>query len=124
MQPFVESVLSEGEWSLMFFGGRYSHATLKRPRAGDYRVQAEFGGAWERADPGPERIAAAAAVLSARPFPDSDTLYARVDGVSDGGRFALMEIELVEPSLFLAADDAAAGRFAAAIANRLAGAPA
>ena len=120
VQPFIEAVKDEGEWSLVFFGGRFSHAVLKRPRAGDYRVQGEFGGAWKRAAPDPASIAAAERVLAARPFPASEALYARVDGVSDGGRFALMELELVEPSLFLDADEGAARRFAGAIASRLA----
>ena len=57
VQPFVPELASaSGEWSLLFFRGRYSHAVLKRPQAGDFRVQEEFGGVADAAEPPPEVI--------------------------------------------------------------------
>jgi hypothetical protein len=97
VQPFVDEVVSEGEWSLLFFGGQYSHAVLKRVREGDFRVQSDFGGTAEVSDPRQELVAQAARVISAAP----PALYARVDGVVIAGVFTLMELELIEPVLFL-----------------------
>ena len=109
VQPFLPELVSNGEWSLLFFRGRYSHAVLKRPVNGDFRVQEEFGGAFAPAEPSTALLSAAQAALEAAGHP---TLYARVDGVVRGGRFEVMELELVEPSLFLATGPGAAERFA------------
>ncbi|AHG93668.1 hypothetical protein J421_6133 (plasmid) [Gemmatirosa kalamazoonensis] len=98
VQPFVRAVVGEGEWSLVFLGGAYSHAALKRPRAGDFRVQQEHGGSSVRAEPAASVIAQAASIVARYA---ADCLYARVDGVVDDGAFRLMELELVEPHLFL-----------------------
>ena len=98
VQPFVPELLSEGEWSLLFFRHRYSHAVLKRPERGDFRVQEEFGGVALPAEARPEIVEAASRALEAS---GHETLYARVDGVVRGGRLEVMELELVEPSLFL-----------------------
>jgi hypothetical protein len=118
VQPFVPELVTDGEWSLLYFRGRYSHAVLKRPEPGDFRVQEEFGGVFSAADPPREVIAAATRALEAS---DHETLYARVDGVVRHDRFELMELELVEPSLFLEASPGAADRFAAAIVEALGG---
>lgn len=99
VQPLMPSVLAAGEFSLFFFGGRYSHAVVKHPASGDFRVQEQFGGretAWEAND---AARALAAMALAAAPAPP---VYARVDMVGDGaGRLHVMELELIEPSLFL-----------------------
>jgi glutathione synthase/RimK-type ligase-like ATP-grasp enzyme len=116
VQPFLPELASVGEWSLLFFGGRYSHAVLKRPTPGDFRVQEEFGGLASAAEPPSELIVAAERALAAAGGP---TLYARVDGVVRAGRLELMELELVEPSLFLATAPGAAERFARAISEVL-----
>lgn len=116
IQPFVPELVSEGEWSLLFFGSRYSHAVLKRPVVGDFRVQEEFGGKFEAAEAPAGIVEAAARALEAS---GQETRYARVDGVVRSGRFELMELELVEPSLFLETNAGAAERFAAAIADAL-----
>ncbi len=116
VQPFVPELVSDGEWSLLFFRGRYSHAVLKRPERGDFRVQEEFGGRFSAADPAREIIAAASRALEAS---GHQTLYARVDGVLRSGRLELMELELVEPSLFLESSPGAAERFAAAVVETL-----
>jgi glutathione synthase/RimK-type ligase-like ATP-grasp enzyme len=113
VQPFVPEIASVGEWSLMFFGGDYSHAVLKRPRSGDFRVQNEHGGAHEHAEPGDGLVAQARAMLAALPELGFDEcVYARVDGVVVDGRFALMELEALEPQLFLTGYPQAGLRFA------------
>jgi glutathione synthase/RimK-type ligase-like ATP-grasp enzyme len=116
VQQFMDSIVSEGEWSLMFFGGQFSHAVVKTAKPGDFRVQNEFGGKSQIADP-PSHILECAirAVQAVEP-----TLYARLDGVvdrvHDQGQFRIMELELIEPALYLASHPAAANRFADAIA--------
>jgi glutathione synthase/RimK-type ligase-like ATP-grasp enzyme len=122
VQDFVPQVADEGEWSLLFFDGRYSHAVLKRPARGDYRVQSQHGGSVEAVEPttgmieSAERVLAAAANLG-----HGDTAYARVDGVRVDGRFRLMELEVIEPALFLADRPDAAERFAGVVVRRLQG---
>ena len=112
VQPFIDEVCDPGEWSLMFFGSRFSHAVRKRPAPADYRVQWEFGGTAAPLAPPPRLIADAEAVMAAVP---SHPLYARVDGVERDGRLILMELELIEPHLFLGWDASAPGRLAAAL---------
>ena len=112
VQPLIGEVRDPGEWSLLFFGGQFSHAVLKRPAAGDYRVQWEFGGSAEAMAPPRALIADAERVLAAAP---GTTVYARVDGVERDGHLTLMELELIEPHLFLGWDAGAAGRLAATL---------
>lgn len=116
VQPFVQEVVDAGEWSLIFFDGRFSHAVIKRPASGDFRVQEEFGGATTAATASPALIGQAAEVLNSS---GEATLYARVDGVVRQGGFELLELELVEPSLFLEGVPAAAERFADAVTTWL-----
>lgn len=112
VQPFLPEIRSRGEWSLLFFAGEHSHAVLKRPGAGDFRVQTELGGSTLAQKPSPALVAQARQVLEHIPGP---WLYARVDGVEVDGTFLLMELELIEPSLFLACDPQAPARFASAV---------
>ena len=112
VQPFLAEIQTAGEWSLIFLGGEYSHATLKRPRAGDFRVQEQLGGSAEPARATPALIEQARAVVASISGP---WIYARVDGLEIDGVFTLMELELIEPSLFLATDPQAPARFAEAI---------
>ena len=116
VQPFLREVVEDGEWSLLFFGGSFSHAVLKRPCAGDFRVQADFGGRAEAAEP-PSAVvdAAARALRTAEEVVGEPLAYARVDGVVSGGSFLLMELEAIEPSLFLYAHPDAPARFARAV---------
>jgi glutathione synthase/RimK-type ligase-like ATP-grasp enzyme len=99
VQPFQPEIQTDGEWSLMFFGGTFSHAVVKRPAADDYRVQHEYGGSVELAEPTAAILAGATAALEAAGA--GTTPYARVDGIVSNGRFLLMELELIEPYLFL-----------------------
>jgi glutathione synthase/RimK-type ligase-like ATP-grasp enzyme len=115
LQKFMDSIASEGEWSVIFFDGAFSHAVLKKPKPGDFRVQSDFGGSAQLTEP-PEHVLSSAtqAVEAVAP-----TLYARVDGVVDEGKFRLMELELIEPALFLGDHPQAPARFANAIAGAL-----
>lgn len=114
-QPFLSSINSRGEVSLIYFGGQFSHAVLKVPKSGDFRVQEEHGGIITPHVPDPAVLLFADRCIAA--IPDS-TLYARVDIVFlDSGSPAVMEVELIEPSLYLTYDSAAAQRFADAIGN-------
>jgi glutathione synthase/RimK-type ligase-like ATP-grasp enzyme len=116
-QPFVRSVIEEGEYSLFFFDGEYSHAVRKVPKAGDFRVQEEHGGAIESVVASASLREAAQAVIAAV---GTKLLYARVDLVrGDRDAWWLMELEAVEPSLYLRMDPAAPERFARAIVRRL-----
>ncbi|WP_437206951.1 ATP-grasp domain-containing protein [Planctomicrobium sp. SH664] len=116
VQPFMDEIVSEGEWSLVFFRGEYSHAVVKRPAPGDFRIQHQHGGRYQSGNPSPELIAQARDVLSKV---DSPLLYARVDGVVSDGRFLLMELEINEPFLFLGFSPEAPSRFAHAILTLL-----
>ena len=114
LQPFVPSIAGEGEHSLFYFAGRYSHAVVKRPKAGDFRVQEEHGGHIAAEEPASDLRAAADGVIAAL---DRPLLQARVDLVRlEDGAPALMELELIEPSLYFRMDAGAAARFADALA--------
>jgi len=120
LQPFVPEIVSDGECSLLFFDGRFSHAVVKRAARGDYRVQSEFGGSVEAIEPDAAIIASAQQVLDAvAALGHVDSAYARVDGVIVDGRFRLMELEMIEPSLFLGDRPDAAERFAGVVRRRL-----
>jgi glutathione synthase/RimK-type ligase-like ATP-grasp enzyme len=121
VQPFLPEI-AEGEWSLVFLGGEFSHAVRKVPAAGEFRVQHDFGGSIERGAPDPALIEDARAVLRAAADATdtrvADILYARVDGVVRSGRLLLMELELIEPVLFFAQAPGAAARMAELIVSR------
>ncbi|MEO8648089.1 MAG: hypothetical protein ABI539_02870 [Acidobacteriota bacterium] len=117
VQPFMPNINSEGEYSLFHFGGRFSHAVLKTPAAGDFRVQQEHGGAIRPVEATPGMLMGAEAAIS---YFEKPPLYARTDLVRDvEDNFLLMELELIEPSLYFRCDPAAAGRFASAFAERM-----
>lgn len=98
IQPFVAEIVEKGEVSLMFFGGKFSHAVQKVPKAGDFRVQHFFGGKIVPIEPSKELLTLADSIIQtfAR-----DTLYGRVDLVETVKGYQLMELELIEPYLFL-----------------------
>jgi glutathione synthase/RimK-type ligase-like ATP-grasp enzyme len=111
-QPFIDAIQTDGEFSLFYIGGTFSHAIQKRPKPRDFRVQEEHGASIDAVTPGEALLATATQVISlVEPVP----MYARVDLVPDAnGRFLLMELELIEPSMYLRMDQAAPGRFATA----------
>lgn len=116
VQPFIGNVRTDGEYSLVFFAARFSHAIRKIPQAGDFRVQEEYGANITALQPDPELLNVAEHVLAlAEPAP----VYGRCDFVrDDSGRWLLMELEVIEPSLYLRMDPAAAERFAEAFDAR------
>lgn len=118
LQPFQRDVTVSGEDSLMVFNGRYTHAVRKTPKAGDFRVQDDHGGTTRAHTATAEQIELAErAVAACRPAP----AYARVDLVRDNrGQLAVMELELVEPELWLRYFPPAADEFAKAVAERVA----
>lgn len=119
VQPFMASIVEQGEFSLFYMGGEFSHAILKVPKARDFRVQEEHGARLVGIAPPPELVATADEVLE---LVDPAPVYARCDFVRDrDGRFLLMELELVEPSLYLRMDPEAPARFARAFDNYVRG---
>lgn len=123
LQPFLPSVLSEGEYSFLYFGGEFSHAVNKRPKDGDYRIQSSFGGREHPYTPKPEELKTAQTVLSYLP---QMPVYARVDLLRGlDGVLKLIELEMIEPYLYLAfangegADNEGAQKLAAAVISRL-----
>jgi glutathione synthase/RimK-type ligase-like ATP-grasp enzyme len=113
VQPFIENIRSEGEFSLFYIEGVLSHAIQKIPKPGDFRVQEEHGASIVRANPGDRLQAAGDAVMQ---LVDPAPVYARADFVRGAdGRFLLMELELIEPSMYLRMDENAAERFARAL---------
>lgn len=117
VQPFEPDVVVHGEDTLVMVGGRFTHALTKRARAGDFRVQDDHGGTVHPCDPEPAQIALAEAALAVRGRPPA---YGRVDMVrrADGG-WAVMELELVEPELWLRRHPPAAVALAGEIAARI-----
>lgn len=112
VQPFAHNIQSEGEYSLFFFGGQYSHAILKSPKPGDFRVQEEHGAEIRSIQAPVDLINTGQHALS---LVEPQPVYARCDFVrGNSGTYWLMELELIEPSLYLRMDDRAAERFAAA----------
>ena len=116
VQKFLPEVMDDGEWSIVFLQDTYSHAVRKRPRPGEFLVQEEYGGTAERAEPSPDMLETARRAVAAV---GNATLYARVDGVVTGGELQLMELELIEPWLYLSNDPGAAQRFAEAIVETM-----
>ena len=98
VQQFIPEILSPGEWSLVFIGGEFSHSVVKLPTAGEFRVQSQFGGTARALKPPQEMVRVASKIIELLPEPP---LYARVDGIECQSGFVLMEVELIEPVLFL-----------------------
>ena len=118
LQPFIPEITTEGEYSVMFFDGHFSHAIVKRPRPNDFRSQEEHGADIVLVDADAALIEAGKRALAAA---GEDLLYARVDLVRHDGEFLLMELELIEPALYFRTDPASPERFAEAIASWLEG---
>ncbi|TVQ14067.1 MAG: hypothetical protein EA364_05010 [Balneolaceae bacterium] len=119
LQPFIHDVVNTGEDSLIVIDGQYTHAIRKVAKSGDFRVQDDHGGTVHDCHPEPEQIRLAEQAMAAcSPAPG----YGRVDMVRDNsGRWAVIELELIEPELWLRNHPPAAERFAGAIARFVAG---
>ncbi|MBT0586829.1 ATP-grasp domain-containing protein [Alteromonas oceanisediminis] len=115
LQPFLPSILSPGEYSLFYFDHDYSHAILKTPKHNDFRVQEEHGGSLSSVTPTPAMLEVAEKTLAALP---ARALYARIDLIETAQGLAVMEVELIEPSLYFNMDDHSAQRFADAFVSK------
>jgi len=117
IQPYLPGIETKGETSLIYFGGGYSHSVGKLPQPGDYRVQPEYDGIISAVEPAPDMLEAAERILAAV---DEDLLYARID-LAPGldGRPALIELELIEPDLYIGYDPRRGSKFAAAVLREI-----
>jgi len=123
LQAFLPSVLEEGEYSFLYFGGQFSHAVRKTPKSGDYRIQSIYGGAEETYMPTNLERETARDILDVLDF---TPLYARVDLLRGrDGAMKLIELELIEPYLYLphakgeGSENKGAQKFALALKSRL-----
>lgn len=115
VQPLIESVVSEGEWSFIYIDGELSHVLLKKPAPGDYRAHGIYGCTIERVEPRRDDLLQVEAMLARLPF---DLLYVRLDLVRIEDRLAVMELELVEPILYFNLAPHGASRLASAALSR------
>lgn len=97
VQPYIENITQEGEYSFIYFQHHFSHAVIKKPQGDEFRVQGDFGGSVHRYDPSPEEIREVQKMLNTFPHRYE---YARVDFVRHLGKTLLMELEVIEPELF------------------------
>ncbi|WP_394174655.1 ATP-grasp domain-containing protein [Thalassotalea litorea] len=117
VQPFMEHVISEGEFSCFYFNGQYSHSILKTPKQDDFRVQEEHGGRLALiAEPEAALLAHAEHALQCLP---TMPMYARLDFVRHQDGFAMMEAELIEPSLYFNMDPTSPQRFVDCFVKRM-----
>ncbi|MHB8913058.1 MAG: ATP-grasp domain-containing protein, partial [Lysobacter sp.] len=119
IQPYLPTIETAGETSMLFFGGRLSHVVNKRPVPGEFRIQVQFGGVYTPLAAAPAgALALAEQTLAAI---DAPLLYARIDAVPDAdGRWLLMEAELIEPDFYFGADPHDGAGFGRAVRDRLA----
>ena len=118
VQPYIDEVVTEGEWSFVYFNRRLSHVLLKKPAPGEYRVQGIYGGTIETMEPSTEDIRQAEQIMEKIPF---DVLYARLDFVRAGGRLSIMEVELIEPIFSFNLVPASISRLVQAVLSKLEG---
>lgn len=115
IQAFEKTILDKGEYSLFYFNGNYSHAINKLPANGDFRVQEEHGGQLASIEPSASMLALSKQTLKALP---ENPLYARIDMLETSNGLAIIEVELIEPSLYFNMDAESPKRFAQAIVER------
>lgn len=123
IQAFLPSVQTEGEYSFLYFGGQFSHAVNKTPKKGDYRIQSLYGGSEAPYEPTAQERETARRVLDSLDF---NPLYARVDLLrGDDGQLKLIELEMLEPYLYLTfangegGENEGAKKLASAVKKRL-----
>jgi glutathione synthase/RimK-type ligase-like ATP-grasp enzyme len=119
VQPYLDTIESRGETSLVVVDGVVLYAVVKMPSDGDFRVQPQYGGYERLADPTSAEVDLAAHAVEVAAG-HGDVVYARVDCVTVDGEPQLMELELIEPALYLRhAPTSAARVFVAALLARL-----
>ena len=116
LQEFLPEIHDPGEYSFLFFGGKFSHALRKKPKAGDFRVQPEHGGITTAHLPTARQLSQVMEILAHVPVKFS---YARVDTVERAGELLLMELELIEPNLFFSTSVGSEKKFADAILQEM-----
>jgi glutathione synthase/RimK-type ligase-like ATP-grasp enzyme len=117
VQAFEGSVQEKGEYSLFYFGGKFSHGICKTPAEGDFRVQEEHGGQLISIEPSAAMLDLASCTIEALP---TDALYARIDMLETAKGLAIIEVELIEPSLYFNMDAESANRFAQVVHQKYA----
>lgn len=116
LQEVIPEIVDRGEISLVYLGGVFSHAVIKRAKEGDFRVQKDFGGHVALTTPSPALLAFAERVLATIASP---TLFARIDVVESSRGPLLMELELIEPELYFLLAPEAADRMAELVVGHL-----
>jgi glutathione synthase/RimK-type ligase-like ATP-grasp enzyme len=116
VQRYEPDVAEQGEWSLVYLGGCYSHAVLKQPKPGDFRSQGDFGGSVRSLDAPPALRDVADRVIT---MLCRGAAYARIDVIEKWQGPLLMEVELIEPVLYFGARPGSAAEFVAHLEDRL-----
>ena len=115
IQPFINSIMDKGEVSFMVFGGKYSHAVLKKAKAGDFRVQDDHGGTVHDYEASAQEIEFVQHVVSKCKIVP---IYGRVDVAWDNeGNLALVELEIIEPELWFRKSEESPKMFAEAVVD-------
>jgi glutathione synthase/RimK-type ligase-like ATP-grasp enzyme len=116
LQEFQNNITVKGEISFMLFGGRFTHAVLKKANGGDFRVQDDWGGTVHDYSPSDDEISFAKQVVEKS---TPGIAYARVDVMRDNrDELSLIELELFEPELWFRKHPPAAEIFADLIMNK------
>ena len=119
VQPYLPSIATHGELSVVLFDGEVSHAVRKHPAAGAFLVQIDRGGRYEPVSEVDEDAARLARWIVE--VTGHDLLFARVDLLLDeAGTWLVNEVELTEPGLYMHLVEGAAERLVAALEQRLA----
>jgi glutathione synthase/RimK-type ligase-like ATP-grasp enzyme len=118
VQPFIDAIVTEGEWSYIYFNRTFSHCVLKMPASGDYRAHAIYGGTLQLMKPAPDDLDQVEAILANLPF---DLLYTRLDLVRVDGLLSVVELELIEPFLYFRQAPDAVDRLVSATIAKLDG---
>lgn len=114
LQEFMPEIQTLGETSFIFFNKKFSHAVNKKPVAGDFRIQVQFGGQYTLVEPSPILIDKAQKIVNTF---NGDLLYARVDGIVIENELHLMEVECIEPDLYFNLSAGSLQRFVNAIVD-------
>ena len=114
LQEYIAQIVTQGEISLVFIAGQFSHSILKKPAPKDFRVQLQFGGTWIPTVPSATVLAQAQAIVNSIQEP---LLYARVDGVEISDDLVINELELIEPSLYFKFNKESQDRFAESVSR-------
>lgn len=116
VQKFESSILSSGELSMIFLDNVFSHAVIKTAQKGEFRIQTQFGGVYNPIVATDKQISVAEKIIK---YIDKDLSYARIDGLIVDGEFLLMEVELIEPDLYMQFAEDQHSLFVSNIAKRI-----